>query len=73
MINIPNESGIYLSIGNPHFVIFCEDDINEINLPNGNKLDFIHMFAVMDGDITKLKQMLNDPSVRKSINSIKEL
>jgi diaminopimelate epimerase len=35
--NISNESGIYLSIGNPHFVIFCEDDINEIDIENIGK------------------------------------
>jgi len=35
---------------------------NEINLPNGNKLDFIHMFAVMDGINNNNKDFKNSGS-----------
>jgi diaminopimelate epimerase len=37
--NISNENGIYISVGNPHFVIFCKDniDINKIDIENIGK------------------------------------
>jgi diaminopimelate epimerase len=35
--DISNESGIYLSIGNPHFVIFCECYIDKIDIENIGK------------------------------------
>ncbi|MBO6126391.1 MAG: diaminopimelate epimerase [Clostridia bacterium] len=36
--NISKKNGIYISVGNPHFVIFCENiDINKINIENIGK------------------------------------
>lgn len=63
--NIGGWSGTYVSMGNPHFVIFVED-VNAINLPeDGKKMEFNEAFPQRCN--IEFAQILDDGTIRMRV------